>query len=98
MSIRLYCYKPMDKIEIYTALKKLLIDKFEIESDLISPEKLLNDDLDMDSLDAVDLLLYLEQHLEKRPNPSLFKNTLTVQDLVDILEPLWKNNSTTNNE
>jgi acyl carrier protein len=82
----------MDKNEIYTVLKKLLIDKFEINGDLISPEKLLNDDLDLDSLDSVDLLLYLEHHLEHRPNPSLFKNALTIQDIVDIIQPLWKAN------
>jgi acyl carrier protein len=84
----------MDKNDIYTALKKLLIDKFEIKNDLISPEKLLGDDLELDSLDAVDLLLYLEHHLERRPNPSLFKNALTVQDLVDILYPLWRDDLT----
>jgi acyl carrier protein len=81
----------MDKNEIYSTLKEILIDKFEIKSDLISPEKLLNDDLDLDSLDAVDLLLYTEDRFEKRPNPALFKNARTMQDLVDILYPLWSN-------
>jgi acyl carrier protein len=80
----------MDKKEIYAVLKNILIDKFEIRSDLISPEKLLDDDLEMDSLDAVDLLLYMEKHLDRRPSPALFKNALTVQDLVDILHPLWQ--------
>ena len=92
MSIRLYCQKLMDRKEIYATIKQLLIEKFEIKDDLISPEKLLNDDLEMDSLDAVDLLLYIEDRLNKRPDPALFKNAMSVQDLVDILEPLWKNN------
>jgi acyl carrier protein len=82
----------MDKNEIYATLKKLLTDKFEIKSDLIGPKKLLDDDLDMDSLDAVDLLLYMEDHLTRRPDPALFKNARTVQDLVDILHPLWRGN------
>jgi acyl carrier protein len=90
MSIRLYYQKHMDKKEIYVAIKKLLIDKFEIKGDLISTEKRLVDDLEMDSLDAVDLLLYAEEYLDRRPDPALFKNALTVQDLVDILHPLWK--------
>jgi acyl carrier protein len=80
----------MDKNKIFVELKKLLTDKFEIEDDLISPEKLLNDELDMDSLDMVDLLLYLEEHLDRRPDPALFKDALTVQDLIDILHPLWR--------
>jgi acyl carrier protein len=88
----------MDKKEIYAELKNLLIDKFEIKSDLISPEKLLDDDLEMDSLDAVDLLLYVEDRLERRPDPALFKNAISVQDIVDILHPLWKNNPKTDSK
>jgi acyl carrier protein len=88
----------MDKNEIYSVLKKLLIDKFEIKSDLISPEKRLIDDLELDSLDAVDLLLYSEEYLDRRPDPALFKNALTVQDIVDILQPLWNSDSTAGGE
>jgi acyl carrier protein len=80
----------MDRNEIYAILKKLLIDKFEIQSGLISPEKLLSDDLDIDSLDAVDLLLYLGSHVTGKLDPALFKNARTVQDLVDILHPIWQ--------
>jgi acyl carrier protein len=80
----------MDKEQIYATLKKILIDNFDIKSESISPEKLLDDDLDLDSLDAVDIYLYMEDHIAGRPDPSLFKNALTVQDLVDILHPVWK--------
>jgi acyl carrier protein len=80
----------MNKSEIYEAVKQLLIEKFEIKGDLISPEKLLNDDLELDSLDAVDLLLYIEDRLDRRPDPALFRNAMSVQDLVDILHPLWR--------
>jgi acyl carrier protein len=80
----------MDKKEIYAALAKLLVDKFEVKSESISPEKLLNDDLDLDSLDMVDLLLYAEEQLTRKPDPALFKHAQTVQDIVDILQPLWK--------
>jgi acyl carrier protein len=80
----------MDKDTIYTAIKKILVDNFEIKSELISPEKSLSDDLEMDSLDAVDLLLYMEEHITGRPNPALFKNARTVQDMVDVLIPVWQ--------
>ncbi|MDR0289525.1 MAG: phosphopantetheine-binding protein [Treponema sp.] len=80
----------MEKSEIFAAVKRILIDNFEIKSELISPDKLLSDDLEMDSLDVVDLLLYMEGHLAGRPSPSLFKNATTVQDIVDTLYPVWK--------
>jgi acyl carrier protein len=81
----------MEKDTIFEAVKNLLMDKFEISSDLISPERSL-DDLELDSLDMVDLLLYMETCLDRRPDPALFKNAKTVQDIVDILHPLWRAN------
>jgi len=84
----------MKKDEIYAAVKGLLIDKFDINSDLISPEKLLDDDLEFDSLDAVDLLIYLNDYVDGKPDPALFKNAMTVQDLVDIVYPVWKSEQT----
>jgi acyl carrier protein len=80
----------MDKDQIYAALKKILIDNFDIKSESISPEKLLDDDLDLDSLDAVDIYIYIKEHIAGRPDPAIFKNAQTVQDLVDILYPVWK--------
>jgi acyl carrier protein len=80
----------MDKNEIYIAIKGLLVNKFDINGDLISPEKLLDDDLAFDSLDAVDLLIYLNDYVNGKPDPALFKNAMTVQDLVNIVQPIWK--------
>jgi acyl carrier protein len=80
----------MNKEQIYAVLKKTLIENFEIKNDFISPEKLLENDLDLDSLDAVDIFLYLEEYIAGRPDPALFKNAVTVQDLVDTLHPVWK--------
>jgi acyl carrier protein len=80
----------MYKEEIFATIKKLLTEKFEVKSDLISPEKLLVDELDLDSLDAVDLLIYLGSYINGKLDPALFKDAKTVLDLVNILEPLWK--------
>jgi acyl carrier protein len=80
----------MDKDEIYTTVKELLISEFQIQGDVISPEKLLYDELDLDSLDAVDLLVCLKDHITGNLDPALFKNARTVQDLINILLPLWQ--------
>jgi acyl carrier protein len=82
----------MNKDAIYSTVKKLLIDEFGVQSDLISPEKLLSDELDIDSLAAVDILIHLEDHIAGKPDPGLFRNVRTMQDLVDMLFPLWKSN------
>lgn len=80
----------MDKNKILAAIKEILILEFKIEADSVSPEKRLFDDLDLDSLDLVDLILALKDHIGEKVDPGLFKKACTVQDLVNIVAPLWK--------
>jgi len=75
---------------VYEKLKELMISEFKLEADSIAPEKLLNDDLQLDSLDMVDLILSLSDYVGEKVDPSLFKNARIVQDLVDSVCPLWK--------
>ena len=80
----------MDKDAIYGRLKELLISEFKLEAGSVSPEKRLDEDFDLDSLDMVDLTLVLEDDLSQKADPSIFKGARTVQDLVDLIQPLWK--------
>ena len=80
----------MDKEAIFAVIKDTMISEFRLEPDSISPEKRLSEDLELDSLDAVDLILNLNDHFETKIDPSLFKEAKKIQDLVDLLHPLWK--------
>jgi acyl carrier protein len=80
----------LDKTAVYGKIKELMISQFEFKADLIGLEKRLNDDLELDSLDMVDLTISLSNTLGKKIDPSLFKDACTVQDLVDSVTPLWK--------
>ena len=80
----------MDNKEIFETLKCLLVSDFEVEAGIISPEKHLEDDLGLDSLDMVDALLSLKDHIGDKVNPGLFKDARTVQDVVNLLQPIWK--------
>jgi acyl carrier protein len=80
----------MNEDLVFAKLKEILISEFEIDGGAISGQKLLYDDLGLDSLDAVDLLVSLKDNLEGKIDPSLFKDAKTIQDVVDILQPLWK--------
>jgi acyl carrier protein len=79
----------MNRNFIFSKLKEILVAEFNLDGDAISGGKLLYEDLGLDSLDAVDLLISLKDRLNGKVNPSLFKNAKTIQDVVDILEPLW---------
>lgn len=71
--------------EIYARVAAVLEETFEIERDRIRPDARLYDDLDIDSIDAVDLLVKLKPMLSKPLKPEQFKAVRTVQDVVDAL-------------
>lgn len=60
-------------------------EMFELKPGDIVPEARLTDDLDIDSIDAVDLMVRLREITGKRINPEDFKNARTVQDVADTI-------------
>lgn len=71
--------------EIYATLKQLMSEMFELASEEISLDASLSQDLDIDSIDAVDLMVRLRNIIGKRINPEDFKNARTIQDVVDVI-------------
>ncbi|MGZ8903749.1 MAG: acyl carrier protein, partial [Methylobacter sp.] len=47
--------------EILTAIKEIMVEMFEIDEDDITPEARLYQDLDFDSIDAVDMIVRLKE-------------------------------------
>jgi len=80
----------LDKSIVYEKIKELMISGFELEADSINPDKRLVDDLQLDSLDMVDFTLKINDYTGMQIEPTLFKNALTVQDLVNSVYPFWK--------
>ncbi len=68
--------------EILAALKDILADNFEIPKDDVTPEAHLYTDLDLDSIDAVDLVVALQGLTGKKIKPEEFKTVRTVDDVV----------------
>ena len=71
--------------EIFARVAAVLEETFEIAPERITPEARLYDDLDIDSIDAVDLLVKLKPMLNKPLKPEQFKSVRTVQDVVQAL-------------
>ncbi|WP_427307789.1 acyl carrier protein [Cupriavidus sp. H39] len=71
--------------DIFARVSAVLQDSFEIEAERIRPEARLYEDLDIDSIDAVDLLVKLKPMLDKPLKPEQFKSVRTVQDVVQAL-------------
>ena len=79
---------PTNKEEIYSWVVNILHEMFELDKARITPEANLYSDLDIDSIDAVDLAVKLKQLTGKRLEPEVFKKVRTVQDVVDALSGL----------
>lgn len=69
-------------------LVDMLHEMFELDKSKITPDANLYSDLDIDSIDAVDLAVKLKELTGKRLQPEVFKSVRTVQDVVNALAAL----------
>jgi len=74
--------------EIYPKIVSILEELFEIDPAQITPEANLYQDLDIDSIDAVDLVVELKKMTGKKIRPEDFKMVRTVQDVVVEVQKL----------
>ena len=77
--------KKYSKEEIRKKLCEILLSEFEVDKEKLNNSANLFEDLDLDSIDAVDLVVRLQQFTEKRISPEDFKRIKTVDDVVDTL-------------
>ncbi|WP_066017334.1 acyl carrier protein [Endozoicomonas atrinae] len=78
----------MNKEDILSALKDILAENFEIEPEAVTLDAHLYEDLDLDSIDAVDLVVALQELTGKKIKPEEFKTVRTVEDVVSATETL----------
>ena len=78
----------MTKEDILNKMRDILADEFKIDRDTIVPEAKIYNDLELDSIDAVDLLVKMKAFIPGKIEPDLFKKAVTVQDVVDLLHSL----------
>ncbi|PKH07077.1 acyl carrier protein [Moritella sp. Urea-trap-13] len=73
---------------IYQTLADILVEEFEIEADDINMSANLYTDLDLDSIDAIDLVIKLRDITNEKIEPEVFKLVRTVEDVVNEIEKL----------
>ena len=80
--------KKYSQEEIFEKLKTILTDDFEIAPEKLTLNANLFEDLELDSIDAVDLAVKLQEFTEKKISPENFKQIRTVNDVVLAIEEL----------
>jgi acyl carrier protein len=74
--------------EIFEKLRSVISGSFEIEAARITPQTDLFAELDLDSIDAVDLAIKLQELTGRRVKPQEFKGIRTVADVVAAVRRL----------
>ena len=80
----------MNKDELYRRISDILQNTFGIDPARISLEARLGEDLDIDSIDAVDLIVQLKPLLGGNLQPEAFKTVRTVSDVVEALHGMMQ--------
>ena len=76
----------MTREEIHQSIVEILSDSFELDPDTIKPESTLYEELDLDSIDAVDIFVQLRDLTGRRPDPERAKEVRTVDELITFVE------------
>ncbi|MGR5543796.1 acyl carrier protein [Vibrio sp. PNB22_2_2] len=80
----------VNKDQVFEQVTDALVELFEIEAEDIQPEAHLYTDLDLDSIDAVDLVVHLQNVTGKKIKPAEFSTVRTVDDVVNAVTELLK--------
>lgn len=68
--------------EVLARIVEILSDSFEIDASKIKPESTLYEELDLDSIDAIDIFTQLREVTGRRPDPAEARNVRTVEQLI----------------
>lgn len=77
--------------QIMNELSRILVEMFEVDEDEVVPEARLYEDLDIDSIDAIDMVIRLKEITGKKVSPEDFKSVRTVEDVVEATMKLLEN-------
>jgi len=94
LSLKIYQLKfletDLEAKEIIATLNKILKEDFEIDPELLKPEALIREDLELDSLDAVDLIVAIEKKYGFRMNEEEARSLRTLNDVYEKIEQQLK--------
>lgn len=73
------------KEQIFDEVSKILVEELEINANDVKLEANLFEDLDLDSIDAVDIAVRMQKFTDKKLSPEEFKKIRTVNDVVEAV-------------
>jgi acyl carrier protein len=80
--------------EIFEQLRGVLHELFEIDPKQVTLEAHLYNDLEIDSIDTIDLILRLKELTGRKIQPDQFRHVRTVGDAVNAIQALIQHSKT----
>ena len=78
----------MDSEELYLKIRDILIEQFDVDESIVSLDANLYEELQIDSIDAVDLLVQLKELTGIKIAPEVFREVRTIRDVINALKNL----------
>lgn len=76
---------------VFDKVKEIIVKELSnVNEDMVKPEASLKDDLGADSIDAVEVIMALEDEFGISISDDAAQSIVTVQDLVDYIEKQQK--------
>lgn len=84
----------MTEQQIQQVLTDALVSLFEIDADKITLDTHLYQDLEIDSIDAIDLIDYIKRQTGYKLQAEDFRNVRTVRDVIEAVQKISANAAT----
>ena len=76
----------MNRADIFDKVSRTMVEMFELDSKSVTMEARLFEDLDLDSIDAIDLAAKMQEFTGRRLTEDELGKIRTVGNVVDVLE------------
>ena len=76
----------MDRQGLFADIANYLATTFDVPRDLITPDADLVEKLNLDSIDAIDLMVRLQEITGRKVSPDEFKNVRTINDVLNLAQ------------
>lgn len=71
---------------VFDKVKEIIVDALGCDEDAVTLEASLKEDLEADSLDAVELIMSIEEEFDVEIPDEVAQNMKTVKDIVDYID------------
>ena len=75
----------MSRESIFGSVRDMMAETFELELDRITLDARLYEDLDLDSIDALDMVVKLQEIIHRRVDENELRSLRTVGDVVEMV-------------